>query len=271
MKKMKRVVFSLTWMIALTLGLTIIVAEVPAQDVDSLRHLAEQGNADAQFILGQYSGMAGLRSGGRGRMHLDLNEAFRWYKLAAEQGHAGAQAELGESYRYGFGVQHNKQEAVRWWTLAAEQGHAGAQAELGNAYALEDDMPRDYEAALRWLRLATDQGDAEGQLILGILYGSGRGVNQDFQEAARWWTLAAEQGHRRAQYFMGITYERGWGARKDLRQALAWFMLAANGGSDDAQEAEDRVSSLVGAAGIGEATRLYAELSERIAANRLPK
>jgi TPR repeat protein len=47
--------------------------------------------------------------------------------LAVAQGFAVAQFNLGVMYSDGQGVPQNDAEAVRWYRLAAEQGHAGAQ------------------------------------------------------------------------------------------------------------------------------------------------
>jgi TPR repeat protein len=55
---------------------------------------------------------------------------LRWYTLAAEQGYAHAQFNLGWMYDEGVGVEKNKAEAVRWYTQAAERGDADAQAAL---------------------------------------------------------------------------------------------------------------------------------------------
>jgi len=47
-------------------------------------------------------------------------EARRWYRLAAEQGLAIAQTNLGIGYANGLGVPEDDAEAVRWYRLAAE-------------------------------------------------------------------------------------------------------------------------------------------------------
>ena len=57
-------------------------------------------------------------------------EAVRWYRLAAEQGLALAQYNLGVMYDNGEGVPEDDVEAVRWYRLAAEQGLALAQYNL---------------------------------------------------------------------------------------------------------------------------------------------
>ena len=60
----------------------------------------------------------------------DDKEAVKWYRLAAEQGHAQAQYNLGLMYANGEGVPEDDKEAVKWYRLAAEQGHAQAQSTL---------------------------------------------------------------------------------------------------------------------------------------------
>ena len=57
-------------------------------------------------------------------------EAVKWYRKAAEQGHAEAQYALGYSYQYGHGVAQDDEEAATWYRKAAEQGHEAARQEL---------------------------------------------------------------------------------------------------------------------------------------------
>ena len=51
-------------------------------------------------------------------------------KARAEQGVADAQYNLGVCYYNGEGVTKDYAEAVRWWRKAAEQGHADAKRRL---------------------------------------------------------------------------------------------------------------------------------------------
>ena len=54
--------------------------------------------------------------------------------VSAEQDIARAQNALGIMYADGRGVPQDAAEAVRWFRLAAEQGNANAQANLGLRY-----------------------------------------------------------------------------------------------------------------------------------------
>jgi TPR repeat protein len=53
----------------------------------------------------------------------DKAEAVKWDRLAAEQGYAEAQYNLGLAYYRGEWVMEDKAEAVKWIRLAAEQKH----------------------------------------------------------------------------------------------------------------------------------------------------
>ncbi|HOU05757.1 MAG TPA: hypothetical protein PLT97_10545, partial [Smithellaceae bacterium] len=55
-------------------------------------------------------------------------------KLAADQGHAGAQTNLGAMYAKGQGVVQNYKEASKWFKLAAEQGFALSKCFLAEMY-----------------------------------------------------------------------------------------------------------------------------------------
>ena len=97
------------------------------------------------------------------------------------------------------GVPQDDAEAVRWYRLAADQGRASAQNNLGGMYSNGRGVPQDAAEAARWYRLAADQGDAAAQFNLGLMYAKGRGVPQDYVSAHMWANLAAAQGHENAR------------------------------------------------------------------------
>jgi uncharacterized protein len=128
-----------------------------------IRPLTNQGNAPAQWLLGQ------MYDQGRG-VPQDYAGAMKWYRLA--QGFAQAQFNLALMYEAGFGTQPDYAEAIKWCRKAAEQGLARAQAYLG------------------FIR-AANQGNAMAQSNLGFMYLTGDGVPQDFVQAYMWFNLAA--------------------------------------------------------------------------------
>ena len=226
---------------------------------DAFKPLAEQGDAEAQFYLGE------MYSNGRG-VPRDDEEAVNWYMLAAEQGNARAQNSLGWMYSSGDGVPEDDEEAVKWFTLAAEQGYARAQFRLGDIYAsfatfsvwegVIEGGPEDDEEAVKWFTLAAEQGYVWAQFYLGWMYDKGHGVPEDDVYAYMWWNIASSLGNENAtdhketvaenmtrsqiaeaQFNLGLMYDNGDGVPEDNREAVKWWTLAAEQGYVNAQNA----------------------------------
>lgn len=84
-------------------------------------------------------------------------------------------------------------EAAKWYRMAAQQGDAGSQRELGQMCLEGRGVPQSDAEALKWLHMAADQGEADAQLNLARMYKDGRGVPQDFIQAHMWANLAASR------------------------------------------------------------------------------
>ena len=96
-------------------------------------------------------------------------------------------------YAMGRGVPQDDVEAVRLYRLAADQGQASAQYNLGVMYDDGRGVPQDDAEAVRLYRLAAEQGDACAQSNLGVMYANGQGVPQDYVQAHMWYNLAASR------------------------------------------------------------------------------
>jgi Sel1 repeat len=110
----------------------------------ALRKAAEQGNADAEHMLGNWY------LGGRG-VPPDYTQVAFWHRRAAERGHDGAQRDLGVLYRTGHGVSQDYVQAAAWCRKAAEQDNAQAQLDLGTLYGDGQGVSKDYAEAYFWL------------------------------------------------------------------------------------------------------------------------
>ena len=107
----------------------------------------------------------------------------------------------GDDYYYGRnGVPQDYAQAVIYFRLAADQGYAEAQNNLGICYYNGWGVPQDYAQAVRYYRLAADQGSAKAQCNLGFCYANGQGVPQNREEAIRLYRLSAAQGNETAKY-----------------------------------------------------------------------
>ena len=66
-------------------------------------------------------------------------------------------------YDRGEGVPQDDAEAVAWYRLAAEQGDAGAQFNLGWMYASGRGVPQDDVTAHMWLNVAAATGHEQAR------------------------------------------------------------------------------------------------------------
>lgn len=85
--------------------------------------------SDALVALGRY-----LKRGIPGTpVKADPDASQQYFmRAAAGYGNAEAQFEIGRQFLRGEGVKESARQAGRWLQLAADKGHAGAQAVLGN-------------------------------------------------------------------------------------------------------------------------------------------
>ncbi len=82
------------------------------------------GSVGTSWSADLQKGLAAYKSG-------DYATTLHEWKPLAEHGHTDAQYNLGERYYDGDGVPQDDKTAVKWFTLAAEQGNADAQNNLG--------------------------------------------------------------------------------------------------------------------------------------------
>ncbi len=77
------------------------------------------------------SGCADMPRQQDGSQRNDYDTSLEELQLTEERRDARAQVNLGVMYTLGFGVPQDYAEAMKWYRLAAEQGLAGGQYNLG--------------------------------------------------------------------------------------------------------------------------------------------
>mgnify|MGYP003289170690 CR=1 FL=1 len=151
------------------------------EELDNIRRMAEQGDAEAQFTLGEYY----YESTWEEKETIPHEEAYReaskWFHKSAEQGHEWAQFRLGNCYALAVGVKYNREESDKWYRKAAEQGLAAAQCAVALHYSFQEN---DKQEAVKWFRLAAEQGDEFSLNELAYFYRNGIGVEKDEEKAA---------------------------------------------------------------------------------------
>jgi len=230
--------------------------DVLQADIAKLRVLAAQGNADAEFGLGErYETGNGVPQ--------DDKAAAEWNLKAARQGHAHAQYTIGFCYDQCLGIAQDHKAAIEWLLKAARQGHAAAQTNTGASYERGKGVEQDHDQAMAWYLTAAQQGDAGAQFNAARYFQQGLGgVAVDHKAAldctsrrlvkawrmrsatldstlTRAWeprrtsnrlssgTKAARQGYAIAEFNLAVMYSRGEGVPQDRKQALAYYLKAA--------------------------------------------
>ena len=202
-------------------------AEGDAEAVRGLNQRAEGGDVVAQHIVGL------MHLFGHGVRRSEV-QALIWFQRAAEKGHVASmhyQALVHE--RSKVPELHDEALARRFYRAAADRGHARSQTNLGNMLLQGIGGDRDAAAGRQWLEKAASQNEPHGQYLLGMLMleGPQREKNQD--EAARLIDNAALNGDRDAQYRLALLYSSGPG--RDERVALHWLLMAAERQHPNAQ------------------------------------
>lgn len=205
---------------------------------------ATAGDRDAQSAMGDR-----CREGDEFAPQ-DFAEAMRWYRLAADQGDANAQNNIGAMYEHGMGVPVDTAQAAKWYRLPADQGFATAQFNLALLFGWGVGVPMDEPEATRLLHKAAAQGHIEACSVLGTLYRFGDGVERRIPLAAEFHVIAALEGDAAAlaslaEYHDEIEtealsgrmlaalclakmYDRGLGVKADKASMFAWLLWGHN-------------------------------------------
>ena len=158
------------------------------------------------------------RNGVKGVVNEDLKEAFKWYKMAAEEDESCLE---GDTFRRWFvGTMKILGNALGGTKLTA--------LKLLSKYYREGDCPEGQPQpakAIYYLTRAAELGDVEAQLEVGQTYLTGNGTMKDITKARRWLGKASASGDIRAKQVsldrMGpVHMGRGWAGGGE--EGCAW-------------------------------------------------
>lgn len=124
--------------------------------------LAEKGNADAQYDIGE------MLEKGSGTT-ADVKKAFTWFERAAAQGHTKAQFKVAFMYYKGQGVGADVRKAFNLMEKPANDGNVRAQFYLGQMYANGEGVKQDLDEAFTWYSRSSLGGFKPADEALGDL------------------------------------------------------------------------------------------------------
>ena len=210
----------------------------------------------------------------------NLDEAIKWCRKAAEQGHVQAQYNLGRSFYNGQGVRKNFADAAKWYLKAAQQGHAGITVHAMYAYENGEGVPKNLTEAVKWIAKLPTKVLLERRsisrcciimvkeflrILMRLLSGipkllskvmrkhrltwgcyNGEGVPKEAEAEAAKWTQAAEQGSSDVQSISPCYITKAREFLKDEIEALAWFNLASAAGDQEAVKNREILEKYLG-------------------------
>ncbi|OZA29003.1 MAG: hypothetical protein B7X91_03455 [Hydrogenophilales bacterium 17-64-11] len=178
------------------------------------------------------------------RNFLGSYTASKHWLASAEKGDPLAQANVGDMYRRGDGVDKDFAKAYDWLKKSVAQGCEQGEFALGNLladmgssaarkamdqgnYILPTEVSDFYQESLRLILAAAEKGLSDAQHSLAIRIQLGLwGVEKDDKKAFWWHQKAAEQGHSLAQWDLGRMLIEGSGVEKSLADGYFWWSIA---------------------------------------------
>lgn len=181
------------------LSLLLLNACSNVVDSEQLARKAQDGDRDACYEYGHRL-LVGKD------IRRNQQEALKWLKTAALEGDIRAAAALGACYAHGLGTAPDVEQARRWYTIAAEAGHRHAQLDLANHYMKV--MPQEPRKAVTYIRYAAMDGSADAAFLMSIFFAEGYGVPHHDGIALGWLINAAELGHEQAREIIRDIHQR---------------------------------------------------------------
>ncbi len=181
----------------------------------------------------------------------DYENAHKHFMIAANEGDAKSQLNLGVMYANGEHVEKNLDTALQWFRKASENGiniadqyiqkleyeKKQVDSQMFFKKAFEYYKSGDLAQAFECFSIAANAGHCGAQYCLGNMYDFGESVPVDDEKAFYWYKEAADQGHTDAQYNVAVLYEKGRGVERSLENACLYYSKAALSGNRSAHQA----------------------------------
>ncbi|MCF6219826.1 MAG: sel1 repeat family protein [Robiginitomaculum sp.] len=232
--------------------------------------IAQAGNNDVQYLVGY------LYFEGQG-VAQSYHNAATWFTKAADGGNVTAMLTMGEMYETDR-LGPNMQEAMRWYKMAANIGNKLGQTKYDALKAKQDalqvagrtkadgfyDQPtvqpqqqpkiigsfadgmaafqaKDIPKTIAILEPLAANNDTNAQEALVLIFYNDKNGFQDKHKALKWGIAAANEGRMSAMKTIAKIYANGETGVKNETLALKWYQKASDAGDKDATYQLDRL------------------------------
>lgn len=152
------------------------------QAYDIFYQLSQQGNSQAQYILGSmYLDGLGVKQ--------DYKQAYKFFNESALQNNSFGEYGLGYLYKHGLGVKKDLSKTVYWWKKSAQLNNKDALYGLGFLYSLGQGVELNYKKSFDYWQKASYLGSSYAQYRLGLLYFEGE-IEKNYIDAYAWFDVS---------------------------------------------------------------------------------
>lgn len=186
----------------------------------------------------------------------DRRYAFEIFKIGASKGCKFCQFKIGEEYEHGEIVSKDLEKAFSWYKLSAENNLSNAQFKVAEMlYGIKMDKHADINKITRKDKLAdvpvaffnrdkynklhglTELEVAALKQRQLISFEKFYGTNfARLQEGYRMAFIAAKNGNKEAMLLVAEALEKGFGVEKSLLESLWWYKISESFGCDNVRE-----------------------------------
>eukprot|EP00124_Ichthyophonus_hoferi_P000657 Ihof_evm4s26 gene=Ihof_evmTU4s26 len=170
----------------------------------------------------------------RARQGTSNDELVGYYVYSAEKGDLDSQIALGRLYLTGGSeVPRDYHKAYRYLKMAADQGSPQGMAGLGQLHEKVDGLgtPPDNLAALARFRTAAESSHSIALYALAVMYHQGTGIVPDRRLTLNWFRTLCERG----QWIRHLEKGHMLYKEEDFSRALVHYLYVAETGSEMAQ------------------------------------
>ena len=189
-------------------------------ELEQIVYNADQGNKTAAAMVGEM-----FRRGMSSEEHNAVRR--KAYGPRTEMGDPDAQ------YWMGLLSSKSPADSFKWYSLAAEQGHVASMKSLALGYCSATNeegstmlgFGYDPKKEVYWLTKAAEAGDADAMCTLALNYTIGEGVEKDLEECRKWYARAADLGYPKA--YLGMAELHKMSPYYDREKAICYLKKAA--------------------------------------------
>lgn len=178
------------------------------------------GSLSSQYILalGYFHGEMGLP--------ICYEQAFFYYKMAADQNDAISMLSVAKCYEEGLGVERSLEQAYHCYKRIIEKGEFCHEwVKLCHCYEKGVGTQRSLLEAFNVCKQAADAGIPEAQYSIGYCYEKGICTNKSLESSFLYYKLAADQGIPDAQRRVAFHYKGGLGVEQSNEKAHFYQQL----------------------------------------------